>query len=205
MKRIAIILSILFSLNIYSQKTDKDLGSWYTYAGSHKINDKFSLKSVAWFQFKDVGNHLQNTLFRLGGNYKINKHFNTTLGYSYVGKSSGGEHRIYEDFNYSHKIESLKLSHRLRVEHRFPKHKDAINRLRYRILVPYHLYKNISAYAYDEVAIEFKEGNKFTFNRITIGISYKATDNIKLKVGYINELKPKKDKNVIELGLVISH
>ncbi len=205
MKKLLILLSFLLSLNTFSQNTEDEIGIWYTYAGSHKIKGKFSLKSVAWFQFKDYADQFQNNLFRLGGNYKIRPNMSVTLGYAYVGKAKGGEHRIYDELNYSHKLQSLKIKHRLRFEHRFPKHKDMIIRLRYRLVLSQHLYKRFSAYAFDEIAYNFQEGTKFAFNRASLGIAYKASDDIKLKLGYIGQSKPKNFKNVIELGMVISH
>ncbi len=213
MKKIILVIAILIGIQAYSQKAEDEFGAWYTYSGSHKIKGNFSLKSLAWFQFYDLGNEFKQGVFRLGGNYKITPNFNATLGYCFVTgdstfKIDGGkfdEHRVYEDFNYKHKVGSSKFIHRVRFEHRFRKNIDTKHRVRYLFKVVQPIYKKYSAYVYDEIFLNLQEGKMFGLNWASLGVSYKLSKVVNLKLGYVKALNSKANFDRVEVGFTISH
>ncbi|MGB1043488.1 MAG: DUF2490 domain-containing protein, partial [Tenacibaculum sp.] len=128
MKKTIFFLAFILSINSYAQKNpEKELGAWYMYNGSHKLSDKFSIKTMAHFRFFEIGDDMQQFIGRIGGNYKINKNLSATIGYAYLStdrtfditNGDFSDHRIYEDLNIKHKISQLSLAHRLRAEQRF--------------------------------------------------------------------------------------
>ncbi len=214
MKKFVLIIAFLIGVQTYSQKAEDEFALWYTYAGSHKIKGNFSLKSLAWFQFYDFGSEIKQSIFRLGGNYKITPNFNATLGYCFVTgdksfkKNGGGfnEHRIYEDFNYKHKIGTSKFAHRIRFEHQFRENIDTKHRVRYKLQVSHKIYKKLSAYVYDEIFFNLKKGKKFGLNWATVGLKYKIYKGVNLQLGYIKALNSKgKDFDIMQAGFTLSH
>ncbi|SEB75268.1 Protein of unknown function [Tenacibaculum sp. MAR_2009_124] len=210
-KKVIFLIFVCTSLNIFSQKNpEKSLGVWYMYGGSFQLSENWTIKSLAHFRMFDITNDLQQYLYRVGANYKINKTFSVTGGYAYLNTDTtfdldGGnadEHRLYEDFNIKHKISKLGLNHRFRLEHRFFE-KDTQHWIRYQLGLSYPITKTLSAFVFDEVFFNF-QGETYAQNWIGGGITYKASNNIKLKVGYMNI----SDKNIgldrVQLGVIFN-
>ncbi len=214
MKKTVILLLFLFTINSYAQKNpDKELGVWYMYNGSHKVADKFSLKTMAHFRFFEIGDDMQQFIGRLGGNYKINNNLSATLGYAYLSTDplnsygvDGGdinEHRIYEDFNVKHKISDLGLAHRFRAEQRFFNSQTG-HFIRYQLGLSYPLSKKWSTYLYDEIFFDFT-GEAFNQNWLGAGFKYKLSNIVKLQVGYMNIINDvNRSFDRIQLGISIS-
>ncbi|WBX75877.1 DUF2490 domain-containing protein [Tenacibaculum ovolyticum] len=191
MKKSIFILFVLFSLkNIAQSNPQNELGAWYMYNGSHQLSNKISLKTMAHFRFFEIGDDMQQFIGRLGGNYKINNNLSATLGYSFLNtdasfNSSGGEineHRVYEDFNIKHKMNSLGFAHRFRAEQRFFNSTTA-HLLRYQIALSYPLNNKWSTYLYNEVFFDL-DGEAFNQNWLGAGFKYNVNKKVKLKVGY---------------------
>jgi len=213
MKKLLFVLVLLLTFASYGQKKpEKELGIWYMYNGSHKLSEKFGLKTMAHFRFFDQANDFQQLLTRLGVNYKINKTLNATLGYSYVNTdtsfdTNGGEiseHRVYGDLNIKHHISELSLAHRLRAEQRFYNSKTG-NFFRYQLAFNHPINNKWSAYLYDEVFFDL-DGKAFNQNWLGTGIKYKLSNAVKLQLGYMvihNDVN--KSFNRIQLGVAISN
>lgn len=211
MKQIILILTLSVSLNLFSQNNAEDkLGAWYMYGGSHKISTKWKLKSLAHFRLFETTNDLQQLLVRGAGNYTINKTLNASVGYAYLNTDatynvSGGdanEHRIYEDFNIKHTLNKLNFAHRFRLEHRFFE-TDTRHWIRYQIGLSYPIVTNWSTYFFNELFLNF-EGKAYAQNWIGGGITYKVSDLLKLKGGYINIAQNNSNFERIQLGIVIN-
>ena len=86
MKKLLLLLCFcLFSLNNSAQNSAKDkLGSWYMYNGSHKLSEKFALKTMAHYRYFELASEFQQSIYRLGINYKLNSKINFTAGISYA-------------------------------------------------------------------------------------------------------------------------
>ncbi|ARV07849.1 hypothetical protein BTO04_14585 [Polaribacter sp. SA4-10] len=213
MKNLGFILClILFSFKIQSQNSaENKLGAWYMYNGSHKVSDKFAVKTMAHFRFFEIGNNLQQLIVRTGGNYQINKNLSTTLGYAFINtdgtyKENGGEineHRIYEDFNIVHKVSALNLAHRFRAEQRFF-NANTGHFLRYQLGLSYPINNLVSTYLYNEVFFDFN-GESFNQNWSGIGFKYKLSNTTKLQLGYQKiTINGGGNFNRIQLGVSIS-
>lgn len=212
MKNLLIVLVFLLTLTSYAQKNpEKELGIWYMYNGSHKLSEKFGLKTMAHFRFFDQVDDFQQLLTRLGVNYKFNKTINATLGYSYVNTDSsfgidGGEvseHRIYEDLNIKHHISELSLAHRFRAEQRFFNSQTG-HFVRYQLALSHPINNKWSAYLYDEVFFDF-DGEAFNQNWLGTGVRYKLSDAIKFQAGYmIIHDAANNNFNRIQLGIILN-
>lgn len=185
------LLTVTFLLNA-QQNPEKDLGVWYMYNGSHKVSNKFSLKTMAHFRFFEVGDDMQQFIGRLGGNYTFNKHVNATLGYAYLNTDTtfgvdGGnfnEHRVYEDLNVKHAISKLSFAHRFRAEQRFF-NSNTGHFIRYQLALGYPLSKKWSTYLYDEIFFDFT-GQAYNQNWVGVGFKYQLSKVVKLQLGYMN-------------------
>lgn len=210
MKNLMLLTIFITSLNNFSQNTDDKLGAWYMYGGSHKASEKWTAKSLIHFRFFETTKDLQQLLIRFGANYSFNKTFSATLGYAYLNTdgtyaNDGGEsneHRIYQDFNINHKLTSLKFAHRFRLEQRFL---AADNRhwIRYQIGLSHPISLKWSTYFFNEVFLNFQD-KTFAQNWIGGGFTYKASNLLKLKIGYLNIFQNSKNFDRLLLGIVIN-
>ena len=54
------------------------------YNGSHKLSEKFALKTMAHYRYFELASEFQQSIYRLGINYKLNSKINFTAGISYA-------------------------------------------------------------------------------------------------------------------------
>ncbi len=212
MKKATLILLLLITQQIIAQENpEKELGVWYMYNGSHKVSEKFSLKTMAHFRFFEVGDDMQQFIGRLGANYKINKNFSATLGYAYLGtdrtfevsKGDFSDHRIYEDLNVKHKISKLGIAHRLRAEQRFFESQTG-HFIRYQLGLSYPLSKKWSTYLYDEIFFDFT-GESYNQNWLGAGFKYQLSKVVKLQLGYMSiNTANSQNFDKIQVGIAIS-
>ena len=169
MKKVILLcgLSLLFAKTQAQESSEKKLGAWFMYNGSHKVSDQFSLKTMAHYRYFETTSEFQQSIYRLGLNYTANKNFNFTLGISPVKTDTqyqspsefATEFRIYEDINWNSHFTKLKLRHRFRFEHRFIElqgDKFTENWVRYDLNASYPLSKTWSVYAFNEIFVNFK-------------------------------------------------
>ncbi len=188
----------------------EELGVWYMYNGSHRVSEKFSIKSMAHFRFFEFGEDMQQFIGRFGANYKINKTFGVTLGYAYLNTDTSyevdggtfGDHRIYEDVLANHKIGALKFAHRLRAEQRFFRSQTG-HFIRYQLALSYPIATKWSTYLYDEVFFDF-DGEAYNQNWLGVGVKYQLSKVIKLQMGYMSINANHQNFDRIQLGIAIS-
>ena len=140
----------------------------------------------------------QDLLFGQVG-YQLNNNASVWLGYAHtwtspLNKSSFEESRPYQDFVWNQKVKTLKLVSRSRMEQRV---RETTGNVGYRarqllkISHPIPLVNNLSIYIGDEVLFymnENKFGKKgFSENRVFSGLSYQATENINIGLGYMGQ------------------
>ncbi|WP_316817816.1 DUF2490 domain-containing protein [Pedobacter nyackensis] len=98
------------------------------FLNSTKINDKWGMHLDVQLRTADDWDGIRNFLFRPGVTHYINKNSNATVGYlltnTYL-KNDGAanntltEHRIWEQYIYTHRIKPVYAQHRFRLEQRF--------------------------------------------------------------------------------------
>ena len=210
-KKITLLIFVFVSLNIFSQKNpENSLGVWYMYGGSFELSKNWKLKSLIHLRMFAFNSDLQQYIHRIGGNYTINKMFSITGGYAYFNtdltfEADGGdeiEHRLYEDVNIKHKVSKLGLKHRFRLEHRFFED-DTQHWIRYQLGLSYPVTKKLSAFLFDEVFFNF-QGKSYAQNWIGGGLTFSASDIVKLKAGFMNISDTNFGLNRIQLGVIFN-
>ena len=123
----AVVLLIMVSGKLYAQTQHQNSG-WFMFLNNTKFNDKWGLQFDVQLRSADDWGYLRNTLVRPALQYFINNKHNVALGYLWQTTHTElegtpdltlHEHRIFEQYIYSHKIQSVFASHRFRVEQRF--------------------------------------------------------------------------------------
>lgn len=107
------------------------------YFGNHRLTNKWSLHTEYQWRRNEWINNWQQSLARIGIDYKINNQAVLTLGYGNIitypyGKQpvliTFNEHRMWQTLTLSNKNGRIHFSHRYRLEQRFSdKHKTDAN------------------------------------------------------------------------------
>tara|TARA_R110001592_G_scaffold60308_4_gene183281 strand:- start:3827 stop:4501 length:675 start_codon:yes stop_codon:yes gene_type:complete len=218
MQKISLLLCFcLFYLNIQAQNSaENKLGTWYMYNGSHKLSDKFALKTMAHFRYYEITSEFQQEIYRLGINYTFNPKTTLTIGTSYstgdleYDASSVGlyEYRFYEDLNLKSRWSKFSANHRIRLEHRFI-HKN-INQdvtqswVRYNLNVGYSISKKWTAYVFNELFLNLDRGKRFAQNWTGAGFTHRLNKQIKLKMGYFQIKSPTTVLKRLQFGVILS-
>lgn len=216
MKKILIIyFSILATPILYSQtKAEKNLGSWYTYHGIHKVSKKWSINSGFQERNYQTFQNYNLILFYTGVNYKINKKWTANIGYGYLDidrtfdpdvTPNTKEHRIFEQIFYKTKYFKIPFYHRLRLEHRnlySMGNYTLINRIRYRLKAKIQIYRSIYGNISNESFFNFK-GDLYPENRFYSALGYTFSKNISLEIGYLNQYINKQSLDRLQVGLIL--
>jgi hypothetical protein len=74
MKKLLLLLCLnIISLNSSAQNSPQNkLGNWYMYNGSHKLSEKYAVKTMAHFRFFELTDEFQQSIYGLGLNYNLN-------------------------------------------------------------------------------------------------------------------------------------
>lgn len=192
-----ILLIVLYISNGYSQSNQEEkTGTWFTYAGTHKISNKFSVSALSQIWFFELAENFNFILLYGSINYNISPKLTTTFGYGY-GDIDGGfhtnkphtyENRIFEQLSFKHKTFNLPIDHRIRVEQRFfHKHdfKSTSHRLRYRFGTKFMLNKSLFIKLNNEFLSTLKY-HIITENRLYIALGINISKSCNLQFGYLN-------------------
>jgi len=219
--RILVVFLICHSgFSVFAQKqVDNQFNSWWTYAGDHKIANKFSVHTFYSFRRNEFVKNWQQSLLRLGLNYHLNDKLILTPGYDWVVNFPYGEQplpkqiteqRIFEQLIVKYKVGRISFIHRFKFEQRFVDlRKDYIllQRFRYKLAVNIPINKNsmgdntLFLSASNELFISYGKGtinNYFDQNRGYIGIGYKFDKVKTISLGYMNQYLLKKDNIHVE-------
>lgn len=180
-----ILILLLFPLFGYSQIAHQT-NAWYMYFGNHKLNEKWALHTEYQFRRSGLIKDWQQSLARVGLDYKLKDKSMITAGYAWVVSYPYGEqpisakfteHRIFQQYIMNSNSGRFYFNHRYRLEQRFLQNVIVDNsgqvnydgyrflqRARYRFMISIPLNKpkmedkTIFLAFYDEVFIGFGEG-----------------------------------------------
>jgi len=225
MKRIStlfLLLSTILISNAQDQLTGEDeLGSWFMYFGTNKINDKWSIHTEAQFRYYETTSNFNQLLLRTGINYHINPEAIATLGYGYIDtdptfvgslkEANLHEHRIFEQFILKNKVWEFNFEHRYRLEQRFISQTDILSnpeqdlgrtehRARYRLQVTLPLTDIFFLNFYDEIFINL-QNEAFGQNRLYAALGLHVTDNLSMQFGYLRNDFKTTDYDRLQLGV----
>jgi hypothetical protein len=191
---------------------------WYMYFGNHKLTDKVSLHTEYQWRRADWIIAWQQSLLRLGVDYKLGDAAFVTLGYGNIITWPYGEQPVAEKFTEHRLWQTLTLTqqqgrfyfnHRFRPEQRWLEGKAMgeegwiyRNRIRYRFLVSYPLTKKemtsntLFISLYDEILIQFGpnfDRNYLDQNRLYGALGYQFTAKGTIQLGYMQQYLVKGD------------
>ena len=223
MKKILLIPVLFISLN--NVKAQTQFSGWLATFNTVKVGQKTSIHSDVQWRSGDDLRFTQTLLLRAGLNYHVTSRSTITAGYAFIhnyrnmGSVDGyvPEHRIWEQYIYSHKISKLNISHRFRLEQRFLSRTIAdnnelkndgslyANRFRYffralrRLKGPgsdlaqaQPFIKGMFVALQNEVFLNFGNktnvnGKTFDQNRLYGAIGYRFSRKFDLEAGYMNQ------------------
>lgn len=191
---------------------------WLAAFNTFKTGKKTSLHADVQWRSSHELKHTQTLLLRSGLNIHITKQIIVTGGYAFIhnrrviNNVSGyaPEHRIWEQLLYNHKLKSILVSHRFRLEQRFIsktvvqnnelKNDGSVyaNRFRYfiRNVLPFQQEKTFSkgmfAALQNEVFVNIGNsaninGKFFDQNRLYLALGYRLHSSFDLETGYLNQ------------------
>jgi len=215
MRSLFFTICLISSFTLFSQNSASEVGNWFMYNGSHKIAEKWSVKTMAHFRYYQLAKNFQQEIYRLGANYTFHKKLNATIGYSYVttdvvfGNPSATifENRLYEDINYTNFLSKLKLRHRFRFEHRFIKANgmdDTSQWFRYDLNLNYPITNKWSIYAFNEIFLNLDQNKRFVQNWTGFGFLHQINQSLKLNIGYQQIKLPDETQKRILLGIILN-
>ncbi|WP_439132781.1 DUF2490 domain-containing protein [Polaribacter sp.] len=215
MKYTFLILSlILLSHKIQAQNfAENQLGTWYMYNGSHKLSEKFTLKTSFHVRYYEFITEYQQEIYRLGLNYKINTKMDFTFGsvYSITDKSYKAnlpdlyEYRFYQDLNINNNWGNFKAKHRVRLAQRFRRQNftnKTTHRIRYGLFLKYPISTKLTTYGFNEIFIKFATKN-FGQNRTGFGLLQEISKQLKVKLGYMFTQFSSTKSHRLQLGVIL--
>ena len=217
MKKIIFIATILLSLSFSAQKIiDDQFHGWVVYQGNHKLNNHFDIHTEYQWRRTDGFNDWQQSLTRIGLDYKWNPNFTISGGHAWVLTFPYGsqpiahqtnENRLWQQANFKAQYGSIQFQHRYRLEQRWLG-ASFVQRIRYRLqfTIPLQktylekgkgLFMNVN----NEVFLGFGRGigkNILDQNRYIAAVGYKVSPNFNFQVGYLNQILVKSNGIQIE-------
>jgi len=212
MRKILLLAVISFiALGKLSAQTQYQNTGWFMFLNNTKFNKHWGLQFDVQVRSADDWKYVRNTLVRPAIQYFINDKNNVALGYLWqttdmhltgTTKNLFNEHRIFEQYIYTHKLSSTFASHRFRVEQRFIEraNEDVFSqRFRYffRLLQP--LVKVESGFTsgpfvalQNEVFLNIQNKDKinnsiFDQNRLYLAAGYRFSKKFDVEAGYMNQ------------------
>lgn len=219
MKRIFLILilgkaTLLFAQN--DRRNDFNNTNWLQSFTTIRLDRQWSLHLEYQWRRENGLKNWQQSLLRLGANYKFNDQVTAQLGYgwiltypygAYPIASSGTfpEHRIYEQISFRQPVKKWLFTHRFRVEQRWLRRKINssgppafewyfLHRFRYQFRSQYPFYTKGEKQFYGAAADELLIGagknlgtNIFDQNRLFLLLGWKLNKQLTLEAGYFNQ------------------
>lgn len=206
MKIVILFSCCLFVYALFGQKQiDDQIHGWAVYQGNHKLNSKLDLHTEYQWRRADGFANWQQSLARVGLDYRLNPNCTFSGGYGWIITYPYGsqplatqtqEQRLWQQVNLKAQYGSIQIQHRYRLEQRFI---DTIyrQRIRYRAqcIIPLQktyldqgkgLFMNVN----DEVFIGFGKGigkNILDQNRFIAAVGYKFSPKMNIQLGYLNQ------------------
>lgn len=213
-KLLIIVVLQLCCLSISAQtKANQKPLSWWNFSGNYNVSENISLSTLYSWRRTEFIKTWQQSLLRVGVNYKVKKNFIVTPGYDWVMTYPYGEqpiakktteHRFFEQFTLKNSICKVKINHRYRFEQRFfNRFTDFYNRFRYKLSALKTITKNekIALSIFNEVFLNYGKQAKthlFDQNWLYFGLNFSLNNSTTLKVGYMNQYVLKRDNLHVE-------
>lgn len=213
--RLPLFICCSLSFKLFAQS---QFSGWLASFNTFKTGKKTSIHADVQWRSSDELKHTQTLLLRSGLNVHLTKQLIITGGYAFIhnrrviSNVSGyaPEHRIWEQLLYNHKLKSIFVSHRFRLEQRFIskstvqnnelKNDGSVyaNRFRYfiRNVLPFQQEKTFSkgmfAALQNEVFVNIGNtanvnGKFFDQNRFYLAIGYRLHSSFDIETGYLNQ------------------
>lgn len=199
------------ALGKLSAQTQYQNSGWFMFLNNTKFNKKWGLQFDLQVRSSDDWKSVRNTLVRPAVQYFINDKNNVALGYLWqttqnqlIGSSNNvmHEHRIFEQYIYTHKLSSILATHRFRVEQRFierPNEDVFAQRFRYFFRFIQPLVKAETGFTkgpfvalQNEVFLNIQNKEKinnsvFDQNRLYLAAGYRFSKKFDVEAGYMNQ------------------
>lgn len=229
MKKLIVLVAMLMVFMHLSAQTQHQNTGWFFFLNNTKFNDKWGLQFDFQVRSADKWDYVRNTLVRPAIQYFINDKQNVALGYLWQtteNKVDGGpdftlhEHRIFQQYIINHKIKSVFVSHRFRIEQRFiGRVGDDVfaQRFRYffRLIQPLQKVENAFNQGpfvalQNELFLNFQNkdkinGSVFDQNRAYLALGYRFSKKFDAEVGYMNQAVKNRvgntNNNIVQLAL----
>jgi len=218
--KLSLLLLLFFSIPLFSQTND--FGLWGTIALEKKWNKQYSFSYTQEVRFFDNATRIDKTFSEVKINYRINKYFNTSLGYRFsvcfddLELQTYLKHRFYWDGNIRYKINNWRINYRTRFVQEFERMQSSTNGIipkyvnRNKIQCTYNIPNNpFSIAVSEEIYYLFhsfgEEG--FNKNRNALSINYKLNTIQEIGVFYMIEQRfnTYKHSNNYILGIEYSY
>lgn len=203
---------VVFGLIGHAQTTiDDQLHGWVVYQGNHKLNEQWDLHTEYQWRRADGFADWQQSLARVGLDYKLNPNCTVTGGYAWVVSYPYGsqpianrtnENRVWQQVILKQPIGNLQVQHRYRLEQRWIDTQFK-QRMRYRVQVLIPLQKSfvdkkqgVFLNVNDEVFLGFGNGigkNILDQNRCIGAVGYQFNKDFSMQIGYLNQFVIKSD------------
>lgn len=205
-REIFMLTFVVFGLIGHAQTTiDDQLHGWVVYQGNHKLNEQWDLHTEYQWRRADGFADWQQSLARVGLDYKLNPNCTVTGGYAWVVSYPYGsqpianrtnENRVWQQVILKQPIGNLQVQHRYRLEQRWIDTQFK-QRIRYRAQCIIPLQKNylengkgLFMNVNDEVFLGFGKDigkNILDQNRFIVALGYKFNPNFNFQMGYLNQ------------------
>ncbi len=133
MKKIAAFLFVFYSVTAVAQNdrvNDFNNTNWLQTFNTISLNKKWSLHAEYQWRRTNGLKYWQQSLLRMGTNYKINDNITAHVGYAWAETFAYGdypianngtfpEHRLYEQITFRQPVNKFIFSHRFRIEQRW--------------------------------------------------------------------------------------
>lgn len=207
-----ICISFLFELSVVAQKQiDDQVHGWLVYQGNHHLSTKFDLHTEYQWRRADGFSDWQQSLTRIGLDYKLNPSVTFSVGYAWILTYPYGsqpianrtnENRLWQQVILKQPLGNFQVQHRYRLEQRWIDTQFK-QRFRYRaqVLLPLEksyidqkkgFFMNIN----DEVFLGFGQGigkNILDQNRFIGAVGYQFNKDFQIQMGYLNQFVIKTD------------
>jgi Protein of unknown function (DUF2490) len=195
-------LLLLLPVSAFAQKDET--GNWLMYFGLNRVSDKLSIHTeVQYRNHTIVPNNIEQLLLRTGINYHFSDKAFVTVGYAFVStyefeseqkEPEFVEHRIWQQFILTNKLDRVKFEHRYRIEQRWVNNEYS-NRFRYRLMLFVPLNKPqmekgaLFLGIYDEIFLNTKK-EFFDRNRFYAAMGYQLNKTTNIQAGMLHQQVP---------------
>lgn len=210
MKKICLVVTLVFCMQGYSQIDQSQTGAWYMYFFNHQFEkNQFGIQGDVQYRNWNTIGDLEQLLLRTGVTFTPKEtNILFTLGVANITTGTFGdsddttaENRIYQEALLPQKVgKRFFLTHRFRYEQRFVEDQDFRTRYRYNLFlnIPFNketLEKNaFYAALYNELFINgetniggTREVQLFDRNRTYLGAGYVIKNGMRIQLGWMNQ------------------